>query len=1150
MHYANNYFVLLHITKKDNSMIIGLVKWFDIQKGFGVVGIPDGVEYFIHKNNFSTKTDEIFKGTPIAFVPNVENAKSRKNAASCRLVGELDDWKIIFNHLGKMDNVKIEVDVNGQGRLGNKYHHKEIRSFSLMKIALKHYLSNKNEEEIENVAIDYFNNDLDKNQFLLYCELIEFSISRCFSEEKSNNIQNKIFYYFGQNITEELLFVVWKKMKFKFISYNDMDDYEISESVLKANIQNLEETDFERIKNYSCSASFFTHYLNLKINKVVDSSSSEILKLYDLIEFELKTNQDIRKEQLDQLLKKRVEIELIDRVKCLNIIADVTDIHKYINLLKLVPQRLNDNEKNDIIKSLYTMMAQKCTDELKPELWIAGIVEDLPRECVFEFFLDSKTQIEKRISILRKLNTTEQLELLIKYTDENTIEKSFAILEILVKKENSLDSNFDLKPVLYSSEFWKNKKNYELVDLFTTYVCSVINDEIKYDLFIKGYIQNVPQEMIFANIHKITRNDFKKIFKSQSNNQSIIFDILNQKIRSCDTNSLPWLFDFAIEFLDNEWFDLFDKNVFNLINSSDYFNLWQLGKGKILPEKQIEEFLQDKIENYIKIETLIKQNVISQEKFAEYILLYLNKDIAVTDRIVFYKKIYHIKCLLHINDFYIGRIKNIENDFYNLILWVLDNEISFNFDLLKQKFIYFESDDQIRIIRKLFYCKATGQFDFSLEELNELTRIDLDLYESILKLNTAMSVDISTDVVIKALISFSVNQRFILENELFQTVLNDLLIDKTRRFKLSNYFEDCLGRLAPEFNWKRNGVVTKVRFNDHSFYFEIKFGYDPDLVNAVKSIPRRIWDNEFKVWRVPSESENEVLHFARANRFFLNFDGNNYTDNIHLAEFKRTINENNTIKPNIPSGIMFCEGRKANKQHEMFKKDFWWCAGQPCFDKCETLHTSDDWESYTLLDFCEILGYNTDETNRVGDFIEKGKYYQFIALINRFNRLLDKLYCEDCGHILYPSDFGTGHFAAHTIVRFQCRNHKCNNNNEIYLNHCLNGQCNNIIDSRVSKKCDNGLFICDKCGSCCSHKMFENRLSNLELTGGHIHQSLLRCLNEKLGHLERAFYFCHKCGLEMSEISVDIYKCLSCNVKYDTTKYKFKRPHKGLKIAK
>lgn len=191
-----------------------------------------------------------------------------------------------------------------------------------------------------------------------------------------------------------------------------------------------------------------------------------------------------------------------------------------------------------------------------------------------------------------------------------------------------------------------------------------------------------------------------------------------------------------------------------------------------------------------------------------------------------------------------------------------------------------------------------------------------------------------------------------------------------------------------------------------------------------------------------------------------------------------------------------------------------------------------------MLDFCEILGFNTDETNRMGDFIPKGHYYQFIGMVNRFNQLLEKLYCADCGEILYPVD--TSHFAAHTVVRFYCVNTNCSNNDEIYLNDCLNRQCNSVIDSRVSKKCSNGLYICDMCGSCCSHAMLNRRLSNLQLTGGRVHPNLIRCVDEKLGHLERAEYFCYKCGESMTKKTTEVFKCENCSVEYKTAKFKIK----------
>ena len=135
-------------------MLIGLVKWFDADKGFGVVGTPDGEEYFLHINSFTSKPEKILKGTPIAFSPKTDKAKNRNSADNSRLVGIAEDWKTILSYLGKSDSVRIEVEVTGRSRFGNPYHRKEIQSFSLVGISLKYFFKDKNEEEISNFIIE------------------------------------------------------------------------------------------------------------------------------------------------------------------------------------------------------------------------------------------------------------------------------------------------------------------------------------------------------------------------------------------------------------------------------------------------------------------------------------------------------------------------------------------------------------------------------------------------------------------------------------------------------------------------------------------------------------------------------------------------------------------------------------------------------------------------------------------------------------------------------------------------------------------------------------------------------------------------------------------------------------------------------------
>ncbi len=777
----------------------------------------------------------------------------------------------------------------------------------------------------------------------------------------------------------------------------------------------------------------------------------------------------------------------------------------------------------------------KCADEFKPELWLKGIIESPRFDLIQHFFLKKETSSNKRVTILNKYNTENQFQLLKLYATDYSFEEALALIEEFINHENSYNTYYTLSEVLINTKHWIDKKWFDLINLFNNYLLDTASETQKYILFFEGYIKEVPKAIVLQNIHNLEREQCSLIFKSLPENKDFIIQILIGKISTDKLSDLMWLYHLANEFLDLSNFNLFDKKVFESIDQVEYFKLWKVGIAAIFPTQQLSLLLNDNKESYEQLNKWISLSDLRKTEICNFLFSYLNEMVSVTDRIIFYKQLYHIKYLLQFNETFLGKIKDLQNDFYTIILWHLDKIQEFDFELLKSKFIYFLPNEQVRIIRKLFYLKATDMLDLTVEKLNELIRFDLDLYKINLNFNPEIPVDISTDILIKALLSFKQNNRFFIESELITIVLEDLKANKTNRYKLSSYFEDCEGREIAVFNWRTQGEISKVKFGDNKFYFAITFEYDNDLVEAIRLLPGRKWNRLTGCWGVPSQFENEVLEFAKTHKFFLNFEGNKYTINSHLAEFKRD------YKPN---GIAFCEGRLSNKAHYMFNKEFWWCAGDTCFKKCETIHNVTEWEKYTLLDFCEILGFNTDEINKMGDFIPKGKYYLFIALINRFNQLLEKMYCTQCNHILFPSDFGTSHFAAHTVVRFQCRNDKCSCKDEIYLNHCLTGKCNNIVDSRVSKQCENGLFICEKCGSCCSHSMLKRRLENLKLNGGYIHGNLIKCVEEKLGHLERAQYFCYKCVEPMQETSHDVFECSKCNVKYDTTKYNFERPHR------
>ena len=50
-------------------MLIGLVKWFDNDKGFGLIGTPNEGDFFLHINSFTNKPKRLLTTTPIVFIP-------------------------------------------------------------------------------------------------------------------------------------------------------------------------------------------------------------------------------------------------------------------------------------------------------------------------------------------------------------------------------------------------------------------------------------------------------------------------------------------------------------------------------------------------------------------------------------------------------------------------------------------------------------------------------------------------------------------------------------------------------------------------------------------------------------------------------------------------------------------------------------------------------------------------------------------------------------------------------------------------------------------------------------------------------------------------------------------------------------------------
>jgi hypothetical protein len=1119
-------------------MLIGLIKFFNTELGYGVIGTYKQGEFWLYSHNFLEKPNKLEQGTAIVFEKLIAPMNNHNIAVNCKPVSTRKDFFLILKSLTEDDNISVEKEISEISRHGKPYLRKEKVLMNVKISATSQLFKSINAETIQTFVSEYFHEELDQENFIQFCDFIEARINKNISPEIAEPLIISIFDYFKDKLNDKTLFSVWKKKRFKYIACTEKQDSEIPFEVLTKFSNEIGIAELNRIKEYD-----FGNVLceSIAINKIETSKKETIAEIKDLLillPFILSEKKEQITQQLLIALTTAYRKEINEQANSFSEINTDYDFNKHNKLKQLIGSEVTEEIKNELTLEIDNIIVAKYTENFRFRQWLKGLMQSIPFDLVNKEFL--KWDKGTKISILKKIDLTEQFELLKNYHQQSTFVQTFEILEEYLKSANSLyNDSFELNEKIFDSEFLKDKIGNDLLTLFNDYVSLTATEDEKYNLFFKGLTQDLSLTLAIKNAESLNENQCERLFKTYSSNQSFIYEFLNTKVAVAWNGHLEWIVTFAKEYLDNKTFEKFDSEIFITLNPADYFKLWEYGKVNIFPESYIVSNYNEKYNDSNKLKKWITDGLVSLENLKSLLFSYLKANQEVSDRIIFYKQYNHIKCLVDLDNNSVSKIENFKNDFYLIILWFLDSGIALNFNLLASKFIYFLPDDQVKIIRKLFLLIAKGTIQLSISDLNKLTRVDLDLYRISNNFNPEIPIDISTEIILRALLSYSQTNKFLVQGELLTLVLKNLGTDKKRKFKLTNYFENCKGRLNPKLTLKRKGKISKVLFGEKQFYFKIesKRGLD----EAIKKIDGSRWNKDEDFWGVPSKYETEVIEFAKDNRFFLDFEGSNYDNNPHLVEFSRG---------EVPIGISFCEGRLANKQDDLYKKDFWWCGNQKCFQKCETYHNLKQWESYTLLDFCEILELNTDEKHRLGDFIPKGHYYQFIGLINRFNRLLDKIYCHECMEMLYPKE--NANFAAYTVVRFCCENDQCGKHKrEVYLNHCLNGQCNSIIDSRVSKSCKNGLYICEKCGSCCSHKMLQTKLTNLQTNGGYIDNDLIKCVTNKLGHLERAEYFCYKCKNEMEEISTDIFVCLNkaCNVKYDTVNYKIKRPHRHLRTS-
>ncbi|MCM1312283.1 MAG: hypothetical protein NC206_03680 [Bacteroides sp.] len=225
----------------------------------------------------------------------------------------------------------------------------------------------------------------------------------------------------------------------------------------------------------------------------------------------------------------------------------------------------------------------------------------------------------------------------------------------------------------------------------------------------------------------------------------------------------------------------------------------------------------------------------------------------------------------------------------------------------------------------------------------------------------------------------------------------------------------------------------------------------------------------------------------------------------------------------------FCAPELAKERDRATNLPFFGCRGKECFQNSlrgQRLSDAVSWRQYSLFHLVEIIGYPKLHDTEAGlepDVIVRS----FIAIVNKVMRKFSRLRCRACGHLL--STYKAGKFNKFNF--YSCINSTCTEfMRPIYLNYCYSCR-KGLIDSRDSKQCPNGWYICPTCNACCNDSQFERIAQRYTIQHSFIPEYIKSKI--KCGHNDKGIYYCDKCGtkLERSDLHEKTkLRCPTCKV--------------------
>lgn len=1040
-----------------DQLYVGLISWFAEEKGYGVAVVPGKGEVFLHKNNFRENIPFLRSGTALFF--KVANRRGKKSGLEIRRPCGSSDLRYLLRKYGMVDAVYLESR-NSRG-------HTSGRSYNVVSEAIIQVLSVMESEIAWKLLSSYAEKDLKEKgteEYRSFFRLVAQDLKRQIGKMTlPDHYNRKLAYLALEKARSEIKFDVWQAIhaQEKLLTPRSLEDeldlsylsgvnlpviepIEIDQQTILQKVHKLESSDLVAVIRFKDGASLFQQVLLLIRHNDFNTFTEKDFQSLESLLFAFEDVYDIptQKEYCKWLLSA----------------CDIGTVSEL--LMVCTGQRTFGRSQENPPLPVWSIV-EVLQD--RPTKLLEKMGEDALLNVLFWIRerLDEKAYHEAIAAIHKTLGQETVLRLwrLRKYFHPDGGFFSQHLEELSPAELKFASKGWQQE--YYSNQLTRYLPGSSLVDL--ALIGGYCNEAPDVVLAI-ATAQVEPLEHVVA-LHiaydKIARARTKSSIFSQSKKQNEVTSETgkNQYQNYIEPEIIAHILQTPIVFL--KLVECYHAAiVFKQYRSWDLYGGERLFGGEEYREKAreavkkstdglVEDVLRealDRLEQADLIETL----VVLLTQPSHYVIsvdqaLQLINETTLDE---------HEKQLVY------ERAYNLSDDFLKATLWLYGKVQVTDLDVLSRAFFRLSHIEQRQFIRRLFRSAANKEIKLVLGYLTDL-------------MTDPQTIDLNVQVAIKALESLH-HRRHLPESSTLSEIIASYVGNRVEDIvQIDDFFDRCPGRTV---------LDRRVGEYRHSAWYAIigrqKFHVENDLVQI---------ENKY----FPFDRESKTIHL----------DGNRYS-----FRWKKEENVPNFAKEHIPTGITFCEGRKAKKTDDETRRAFYWCSNKPCFSPLQSHRPTFLWESFSLRDFARILKLPFEEEH----------YLRFLTLLNRTNQLLHRLTCKGCERLLRP--VSSSAFAFYRVTTFHCTYVTCTLYQErVYLTHCLNWRCKGVVDSRESVKCPNGWYICASCGSCCSHKQIERRLEHLKKTGSYNHdnwkhQTLLNQFEKRLGHEELGKKYNHRTG--------------------------------------